>query len=138
MSTSVLKGGVRPTGVASDGTRLAPRLVQQPRIPIWVGGAFTLRGPRARALRWDGAALYRIPPPDWEDLRPEDEAALGAAARPDFDIAVGGRERDEDEAAEREYLAAIAEAGATWWHEFLAPGTPEEAVREYIERGPLR
>ena len=63
---------------------------------------------------------------------------MRAAARPDFDIAVGGRERDEDEAAEREYLAAIAAAGATWWHEFLAPGTPEEAVREYIERGPLR
>jgi alkanesulfonate monooxygenase SsuD/methylene tetrahydromethanopterin reductase-like flavin-dependent oxidoreductase (luciferase family) len=121
-----------------DGTRLAPRPVQQPRIPIWVGGALTRRGPRARALRWDGAALYRIPPPDWEDLRPEDVAALRAAARPDFDIAVGGRERNEDEAADREYLAAIAEAGATWWHEFLAPSTTEEAVRQHIERGPLR
>jgi hypothetical protein len=87
---------------------------------------------------WDGAALYRVPPPDWEDLRPEDVAALRAGARPGFDIAVGGRERGEDEAAEREYLATIAEAGATWWHEFVPPGTPEVAVPEHIERGALR
>lgn len=74
----------------------------------------------------------------WEDLRPADVAALRAAARPDYEIAVGGRERREDEAAEREYLAAIAAAGATWWHEFLAPGTPEKAVCEHAGRGPLR
>jgi hypothetical protein len=31
-------------------------------------------------------------------------AALRAEARPGFDLAVGGRARREDEAAEREYL----------------------------------
>ena len=36
-----------------------------PAVPIWVGGALTKPAPRARALRWDGSCLYRLPPPDW-------------------------------------------------------------------------
>jgi len=46
---------------------LLPRPVARPRIPIWIGGALTRPGPRARALRWDGACLYRIPG-GWEDV----------------------------------------------------------------------
>jgi alkanesulfonate monooxygenase SsuD/methylene tetrahydromethanopterin reductase-like flavin-dependent oxidoreductase (luciferase family) len=117
---------------------LRPRPLQRPRIPIWVGGQYTRGGPRERALRWDGSCLYRVAPPGWEDLMPDDVAAL-RAARPDagFDIAVGGRERDEDEAEERRYLAAIEQAGATWWHEWLPPSTPLDAVRAHIAGGPL-
>ena len=37
-------------------------------------------GPRARALRWEGSCLYRVPPPEWEDLTPDDVAALRADA----------------------------------------------------------
>ena len=33
-----------------------------PDVPVWVGGAITKAGPRARALRWEGACLYRVPP----------------------------------------------------------------------------
>lgn len=35
-----------------------PRPVQQPRIPIWIGGAYPNSGPLRRAARWDGAVLY--------------------------------------------------------------------------------
>jgi hypothetical protein len=35
-----------------------PRPVQQPRIPIWIGGAYPSPGPLRRAARWDGAVLY--------------------------------------------------------------------------------
>jgi hypothetical protein len=35
-----------------------PRPVQQPRIPIWIGGGFPNPGPLRRAARWDGAVLY--------------------------------------------------------------------------------
>lgn len=117
---------------------LRPRPLQRPRIPVWVGGMYTRRGPRERALRWDGACLYRVEPPDWEDLTPDEVRALRAAAGERFDIAVGGRERREDEATEREYVRALAAAGATWWHEYLPPTTRLEAVRDHIERGPLR
>jgi alkanesulfonate monooxygenase SsuD/methylene tetrahydromethanopterin reductase-like flavin-dependent oxidoreductase (luciferase family) len=117
---------------------LRPRPAQQPRIPIWVGGMYTRRGPRERALRWDGGCLYRAEPPDWEDLTPEQIREFRALAPPGFDIAVGGRERREDEAAEREDVRGLAAAGATWWHEYLPPTTPLDTVREHITRGPLR
>jgi alkanesulfonate monooxygenase SsuD/methylene tetrahydromethanopterin reductase-like flavin-dependent oxidoreductase (luciferase family) len=121
-----------------DSVSLRPKPIQQPRIPIWVGGAFTSRRPRERALRWDGSCLYRIPPPDWEDMRPADVRQLRERRGDGFDIAIGGRRRRDDEAAERELIAAIAEAGATWWNEWVSPDTPIERVRELIIGGPLR
>jgi alkanesulfonate monooxygenase SsuD/methylene tetrahydromethanopterin reductase-like flavin-dependent oxidoreductase (luciferase family) len=128
-----------------DGVVLRPRPVQRPRVPIWVGGQFTRRGPRERAVRWDGACLYRAMPPDWEDLTAGDVGALRRLARDArgldgdrFDIAVGGRARRADEDQERRYVAAIAAAGATWWHEYVEPQTPLDAVRDHIAAGPLR
>jgi alkanesulfonate monooxygenase SsuD/methylene tetrahydromethanopterin reductase-like flavin-dependent oxidoreductase (luciferase family) len=121
-----------------ESVSLRPKPIQQPRIPIWVGGAFTYRRPRERALRWDGSCLYRIQPPDWEDMRPEDVRALRQQRGERFDIAVGGRRRRDDGAAERELVASIAEAGASWWNEWVPPDTPLERVRELIGGGPLR
>jgi alkanesulfonate monooxygenase SsuD/methylene tetrahydromethanopterin reductase-like flavin-dependent oxidoreductase (luciferase family) len=125
--------------------RLLPRPVQQPRIPIWVGGQLTRLRPRTRALHWDGACLYRVEPPEWEDVTADDVRALrhdAESTRQDsgagFDICVGGRERREDGEAERAYLAELEAAGATWWHEYLPPSTPAEAARERIAAGPLR
>jgi alkanesulfonate monooxygenase SsuD/methylene tetrahydromethanopterin reductase-like flavin-dependent oxidoreductase (luciferase family) len=121
-----------------DGMRMLPRPVQRPRIPIVVGGQLTRRGPRSRALRWDGACLYRATPPEWEDMTPDDVRALRAEAGPGFEIWVGGRARRFDVDAERAYVADLEAAGATWWHEYLAPDTAEETVREHIDAGPLR
>jgi len=64
-----------------DNAQLRPRPLARPRIPIWVGGAMTKTRPRQRALRWDGACLYRIPPADgWEDVTPDDVRRLRADA----------------------------------------------------------
>jgi alkanesulfonate monooxygenase SsuD/methylene tetrahydromethanopterin reductase-like flavin-dependent oxidoreductase (luciferase family) len=126
-----------------DDVALRPQPVQRPRIPIWVGGRLTARRPRERALRWDGACLYRAEPPDWDDLTPDDVAALRAevararGTAEGYDIAVGGRQPEADRAAEARYVTALAAAGATWWHEFLAPETPLERVRAHIAAGPL-
>jgi len=122
-----------------DGVTLRPRPVQRPRPPIWIGGQLTLRRPRERALRWDGSCLYRVKPPDWDDVTPDDvrELRADAGSRP-FTIVVGGRRRRDDERAERDYVAALAEAGADWWQEYLSPETPLEAARDHIARGPLR
>ena len=73
-----------------------------PDVPIWVGGAITKAGPRARALRWEGSCLYRVPPPEWEDLTPDDVAGPPRRrAGPSYVVLVGGRERRDDLAAER-------------------------------------
>ncbi len=109
-----------------------------PEVPVWVGGAAVKEGPRARALRWEGACLYRVPPPDWEDLSPADVAALRLeAGRESFVVAVGGRERSEDLVAERRYVASLADAGADWWHEYLPPRLPLKEARRRILGGPI-
>lgn len=119
-------------------TALASIRRAAPDVPVWVGGAITKAGPRARALRWDGACLYRVPPPAWEDITPDDVAALRAdAGRASFVIAVGGRERTDDAAAERRYVASLTEAGADWWHEYMPPRLPLKEVRRRIQAGPV-
>jgi len=118
---------------------LAALRAQCPAVPVWVGGALTKSAPRERALRWDGACLYRVPPPEWEDLTPSDVAGLRAdAGRASFVIAIGGRERRDDAALERRYVAEIADAGADWWHEYVPPRLSLDEARRRIMAGPLR
>jgi hypothetical protein len=54
-----------------------------------------------------------------------------------FDIVVGARPRAEDEDQERDTIQAVAEAGATWWIEWVPPAELG-VMRGAIERGPLR
>lgn len=110
-----------------------------PGVPVWVGGAITRKGPRGRALRWDGACLYRVPPPAWEDVTAEDVASLRAdAGDPSYVVAVGGRERREDLAAEHAYVAGLEAAGADWWHEYVPPRLDLAEARRRILCGPIR
>src|SRR4051794_19242645 len=125
--------------------RLQPPSRARPRIPIWVGGRLTARGPRERAARWDGACLYRAQPPGWVDVTPDDVRAMHARAAavrgadaPPYDVCVGGRQRKEDLDEERAYGAAIAAAGATWRAEFVPPNLPPDELRRRVEEGPLR
>ena len=131
-----------------DQAQLLPPTVARPRIPIWVGGALTKPRPRRRALRWDGACLYRIPVGDgWEDVTPDDVRRLRADVeqRPDggagYVIAVGGRERADGDAgveADQRLVTALAEAGADWWHEYVPPRLSFDDARRLIEAGPVR
>ena len=56
-----------------------------------------------------------------------------------FDIAVGHAswQRAKDPERERAYIDSLAQAGATWWSEYIEPDT-EKAMRSTIEKGPLR
>jgi alkanesulfonate monooxygenase SsuD/methylene tetrahydromethanopterin reductase-like flavin-dependent oxidoreductase (luciferase family) len=119
-----------------------PRPVQRPRIPIWVGGGWPLRGPTQRAARWDGSCLYRhkaheLTPEDVRGLKALVQGQRGASAG--YDIAVGGSPRRPDREEERAYIRSVAEAGATWWIEYIPPDAGDlEDVRAGIARGPLR
>jgi hypothetical protein len=115
--------GAGPRGAAARrGASGGPGAV--PDVPVWVGGAITTPGPARRALRWDGACLYRVPPPAWEDLtaRRRRRACAPTPDGPPYVVAVGGRERREDWIAERRYVASLATRGADWWHEYVPPG----------------
>jgi alkanesulfonate monooxygenase SsuD/methylene tetrahydromethanopterin reductase-like flavin-dependent oxidoreductase (luciferase family) len=119
-----------------------PRPVQEPRIPIWIGGGWPLKGPVQRAARWDGACLYKH---EVHHMEPEDVRALKATVEGErgsldgYDIMIGGSPRRDDWDEERAYIRSLTDAGATWWGEYLPPDAgPLEAVRASIQRGPLR
>jgi alkanesulfonate monooxygenase SsuD/methylene tetrahydromethanopterin reductase-like flavin-dependent oxidoreductase (luciferase family) len=118
-----------------------PPPVQSPRIPIWIGGGLPLKGPMRRAARWDGMCPYKhkshyLMPDDIRALREFVQAQRGSLQG--YDIAVGGSGRGADWDEEREYVQSLAEAGITWWTEYIPPDSGDvETVRSLINRGPL-
>jgi len=118
-----------------------PRPVQSPRIPIWVGGGLPLIGPMRRAARWDGMCPYKhkehfLTPGDIRQFRDFLQQERGSLSG--YDIAVGGSARRPDWEEEREYIRSLAEAGITWWTEYIPPDSGDlEAARGFVKRGPL-
>jgi len=125
---------------------LLPRPVQTPRIPIWVGGGWPLKGPTQRAARWDGSCMYKHTyGGSWQDWTPDDVHALRTfvdsrrTASTPFDIVLGGRPRHDDWDHDRALIRSLAEVGATWWVEYLPPGMGGlDVMQSAIRRGPLR
>ena len=134
---------------------LRPVPVQQPRVPIWVGGQWPHRPAFRRAARWDGCfpmqALERFDPSPTGDLADFTRAWLPPAAYHEirellaterksdapFDLVAMGSTAADAAAAASGKIKAYREAGATWWLEWLTgePGCAEKA-RTLIERGP--
>ena len=115
-----------------------PRPVQQPRIPIWVGGFWPNPAPFRRAARWDG-----VMPVAARAMRPDDYRAMGdfiarhrTATRP-YDVVRAAPFPSGSPAEARATLAAYAAAGVTWW---LLPieddMAPLAELRARIRQGP--
>jgi alkanesulfonate monooxygenase SsuD/methylene tetrahydromethanopterin reductase-like flavin-dependent oxidoreductase (luciferase family) len=111
-----------------------PTPVQQPRIPIWIGGGHPNPGATARAARWDGSMLYRT---DGGELDAADVRAIRSAPgdRP-YDIMVGAS-RSTDPGVDVERLRALEVEGATWASEYI-PVQDVASMREIVDRGPIR
>lgn len=123
--------------------------VQQPRIPIWVVGAWPRPKSMRRALRYDGvlpnvmtdAGEHREP-------KPEDIAAIAEYVREHrtepgpFDIVQEGQTPGDDPAKAAEIVRPWAEAGATWWLEAMwdqpFDDSGRAAVLGRIKQGPPR
>lgn len=114
-----------------------PRPMQSPRIPIWVAGVWPSRPPFRRAARWDGVfPLTRTSPlPTPSQIR-EIRAYISKhrTATAAFDFIVGGGTATPSQC---DAVVASADAGATWWLEWLVPdrGTFEE-MRARVLAGP--
>lgn len=128
-----------------DEVTFLPTPVQKPRIPIWVGGNSPHRGPLLRAARWDGfcggkendGTNWLFTPDELRELKAFFESHRTTSAP--FDIVIGGNERGDDPERERASIKALAEAGATWWVEYVTPSIGGvDAMRERIKGGPLR
>jgi probable F420-dependent oxidoreductase len=102
-----------------DNVTLAPRPLQQPRPPIWIGGLS--RSAMRRAARFDAWVLYCADQNGGVQFAPEKlKQSLEYLARfrtsgGAFDVAVNGHTAAGQSALVREY----GSAGATWWLETL-------------------
>ncbi|MDQ1735151.1 MAG: hypothetical protein QOH56_1402 [Pseudonocardiales bacterium] len=121
--------------------RFRPRPIQQPRIPIWVGGTLPLKRPMSRAAKWDGAV-----PITWAEgslARPTVSEIAGVRDQilrerghlGSFDIVVWAEVAPDPVAVAAE-LPAYAAAGATWWIETAKPEPAWfEGLRARLRRG---
>lgn len=121
--------------------------VQQPRVPVWVVGAWPRPVSMRRAARWDGLVASTLsadgafsqPTPAevsaMKDFIDEERARTGQSAP--FDIIIEGVTPGDNADKAAELLVPMSEAGVTWWIESMwdSPGGMK-AVLKRIRQGP--
>jgi len=119
--------------------------IQQPRIPIWVVGAYPSVKSMGRALQYDGLLPAMLGPDgkiSMQPLIPEQVAGIRdyvVQHRPSgspYDIVVEGTTPGEDKLANTDLMRRWEEAGATWWIEALWEAPTQEEVLRRIQQGP--
>lgn len=129
-----------------------PKPVQQPRIPIWVGGFWPKKAPIRRAAKWDGMfSLFQGAENEDQELGQLKEAVsyVSAQRKSDqpLDIISMGVTPGDQPAQAAEAVRKRGDLGATWWLELIAPFRfdrgfgdewPVDAMRERILQGPPR
>ena len=118
---------------------------QQPRIPIWVVGAWHREKSMRRALRYDGLlpnvmgedGKVRLQPATPDEIR-EMCSYIQANRRETtpYDIIVEGETPGNDREAGGAIVRPYAQAGATWWIEASWSQQQLEVVLERIKAGP--
>ena len=130
----------------------APRPLQQPRVPIWVVGAWPRMKSMRRVLRCDGILPTmlnaaegsfehtQVTPADMKDIRAfvMEQRALTTP----FDVILEGETPGDNRERAVEIVRPWAEAGVTWWLESVWQ-TPEtlggvEGMRARVKQGPPR
>lgn len=146
----ILKGAWSGEEFSHDGERyqvqpmkLLPPSVQQPRIPVWVVGAWPRQKSMQRALRWDGIIPQKMDdsnspmtPDDIRDIRAYVQANRQISTP--FDITWEGETPGDDPEGAAAIVSPWRDAGVTWWIEARWGATSFEEVRERIRQGPPR
>jgi len=145
---NILQGAWRGELFSHDGEhyhvqtmKLLPPAVQQPRIPIWVVGAWPRQKSMQRVLRWDGIIPQKMDGSD-TPMTPDDIRAIKAYIKANrklptpFDIIWEGETSGDDP----EWAAAMVrpwkDAGITWWMEAHWNATSLEEIHDRIRQGP--
>jgi alkanesulfonate monooxygenase SsuD/methylene tetrahydromethanopterin reductase-like flavin-dependent oxidoreductase (luciferase family) len=126
-----------------------PKPLQQPHIPIWVGGMWPNKAPFRRAAKWDGVfPLFDVWENEAELAQLDDMVHFVRKHRTNelpFDIVIMGVTTDAESKESVELVEQRAALGATWWLEALTPFRadkgfedewPVEALRERVLQGP--
>jgi hypothetical protein len=126
-----------------------PPPIQQPRIPIWIVGAWPRPKSMRRAVQWDGILPTKMQDDgSFADMTSADILEMKgyiAEHRPKgapFDIVMEGETPGDDLDGAIAMVAPLVEAGLTWWLESVW-ATPEtvggvEGMRTRIRQGPPR
>jgi hypothetical protein len=111
-----------------------PKPIQQPRIPLWVPGAWPRMKSMRRVLKCDGLLPLKLNEQGgFESVTPMDLAQMKAFVDTNrdlttpFDYVAEGKTGELVPSQARETLQQWAEAGATWWVESLWEASPEQA-----------
>lgn len=124
-----------------------PTPVQQPRIPIWIVGAWPREKSMQRVLRCDGLMPTKLDASgQGVEVTPDDIRAMKAyiderrTLTTPFDIIFEGETPGEQPAQAAEMVRPYAEAGCTWWMEsrWGANTSDVSEVRARIKQGPPR
>src|SRR3990172_333499 len=122
-----------------------PPTVQQPRIPIWVVGAWPRLKSMRRAVRYDGLlpnvigadGKVRMTPPTPDEIRAMQEfVKANRTQTTPFEIVVEGETPGEDHERAAAIVCPFAQAGATWWLEALWATRQADKVMARIQQGP--
>ncbi len=130
----------RGSHYVAEKVRLAPTPVQQPRIPVWIGGGSNAA--LRRAAQWDGWIIGVVDEQQTITTPPDQIAKQVATIRrhrsagSPFDVAVDGVSKAGDPGA---LVQEYADAGATWWFEaiFGSRGNHTQMLQR-IHAGPPR
>lgn len=125
------------------------RVVQEPRVPIWVVGAWPRAKSMRRVLRCDGLLPVCMDDSGFRTTTPDDIGAMiewlddHGGRRPGFDVVMEGETPAGDPAAAAEIVRPWADAGCTWWLDarWEMPHGSAERMRqvwERLEAGPPR
>jgi alkanesulfonate monooxygenase SsuD/methylene tetrahydromethanopterin reductase-like flavin-dependent oxidoreductase (luciferase family) len=120
-----------------------PAPIQQPRIPIWVVGAWGWAPSMQRVLKCDGI-LPAILGPDkkWEKLEPEHVREIHTyieehrQLNAPFDIVVENTSPGDNAPAASDKVRPWIEAGATWWIESMWEENDPQKWLLRIRQGP--
>jgi alkanesulfonate monooxygenase SsuD/methylene tetrahydromethanopterin reductase-like flavin-dependent oxidoreductase (luciferase family) len=129
-----------------DDVHFIPPPLQQPRIPVWIGGEWPAQAPMRRAARWDGAfPLFHAAGDDPVEILSafKDCVAFLRTERADnepFDITHLMRTPGDDPARAAEMAAPFIAGGATWLLESVSLDRFGDAgfagARERVIQGP--
>lgn len=119
--------------------KFQPPTLQQPRIPIWVGGYWPNPAPFRRAAQWDGA----LPLKHNRELTPDEMAEVRAfimqhrTSQEHFSLIHIGSLNGKPANQRKALLAAHASAGVTWWQEEFQDYKDDfKTLKALIKQGP--
>jgi alkanesulfonate monooxygenase SsuD/methylene tetrahydromethanopterin reductase-like flavin-dependent oxidoreductase (luciferase family) len=120
-----------------------PTPLQQPRIPLWVVGAWPREKSMQRVLRYDGLMPNKLAPDGTQaEITPDDIRAMKAyidqhrTLTTPFDIISEGQTPGDDPLQAAALVRPYAEAGSTWWMEAHWQAETLDELRTRIGQGP--